>query len=190
VYNLANSDETEKLIAVLKEELAAIRYEVPKAEASLETWQDENSGTLSSLKSKLTELENSKKTKSELYKTTMEEFSKLQHAEDARIFQMNKLTAKENQTIEFLMVCDERLGINLENDLDNINSRISFLESERQKYEQQKINLVKENKTDTDDYLKITESVKNKVEELNEALEKKKKIIDAIEKHKMLESKY
>ena len=190
VYNLANSDETEKLIEVLKEELAAIRYEIPKAEASLETWQDENTGKMSSLKSKLNELETNKKTKTEIYKTTLEDYDKLKHDEDVRIFHLDKLTAKENQTLDFLMVCDERLGINLENDLNNINSRIGFLESEKQKYEQQKINLVKENKTDSDDYKKISESIKNKLEELNESLEKKKNILEAIEKHKMLESKY
>lgn len=188
IYNLANSDETNKLIEVLKEDLAAVRYEIPKAERTLTGWQDANHEKMDDLKKTMTELEANKKTKKENYIKTKEEYEKLKQAEDKRIFQYNKLLARETMLLELLQKCNERLGINLDNDLAHIQSRISFLSSESKKYEAQLKQLKADGKNATDHYHQIQTSIDNKKQELLEAEEKKAAIERLIQNHKKMQS--
>lgn len=188
IYNLGNSDETSKLIEIIKEDLLAVRYEIPKAERTLISWQEANEDKMSELKSKLTELEQDKKTKKEIYKQTKEEYDKLQLMEDKKTYTYDKLVAREGVLIELLQRCNERLGINLDNDLADIQSRINFLNTERLKYENQLKQLKSEGKSATEYYKQVQASIDNKKQELAEAEDKKAVIQRLIQNHKKMQS--
>lgn len=182
IFNLANSEETLKLIDIIKEDIQAVEYELPKAEKSLTDWQDENQIKLDELKRKLKEYEDNKKTKKDFYKLTKEEHDKLQMALDKKLFRYNKLSSRESMLQELLLKCYERLDVNLKNDLEVIQSKIRFLKAEKIKYENQLKQLKAEGKTNTDNYFQVTGSIDNKKQELFEAEEKMQKIQEMIEK--------
>jgi len=184
IYNLGNSDETSKLIQMIREDLATVRYQIPKVEHNLEEWQDKNYDKINELKYTIKKLENSKKTKKDIYKKTKKEYEKYKLAEDKKIFQFEKLVAKEEMLSELLKTCNERLETNLDNDLKIIISRISFLEGEKKKYEIQLNQLKVEKKTGTEHYLQVQTSINNKKEELSEAQDKKEYIKRLIQGHK------
>ena len=188
IYNLSNSDETDKLIAIIKEDLSAVRYEIPKAERTLIEWQDKNSEKMGELEKKLDELTKSKKTRSDLYEKTKDEFEKLKLAEDKKLFQYNKLVAKEDVLIGLLEKCNERLGINLDNDLLQIQSRINFLEGEKKKYEAQLKKLKSDKKSPVEHIEQVQVSIDNKKQELEEAQIKKAQIQRLIQNHKRMQS--
>jgi chromosome segregation ATPase len=188
MFNLASSDETGKLIELIKEDLAAVRYEIPKAERTLETWQDDNKVKMNELKNKMKELEQNKKTKTDLYTTTKNEYDKLKENEEKKIYNSQKLVAREAKLVELLLKCNERLDINLGNDLATIQSKIDFLESERLKYETQLNQMTTAGKTTTDDYEQVKVSVSNKRQELTEAEDKKATLKRLIENQKRLQS--
>ncbi|MDD4214485.1 MAG: hypothetical protein PHR81_06705, partial [Bacteroidales bacterium] len=124
------------------------------------------------------------KTKKDIYKKTKKEYEKYKLAEDKKIFQFEKLVAKEEMLSELLKTCNERLETNLDNDLKIIISRISFLEGEKKKYEIQLNQLKVEKKTGTEHYLQVQTSINNKKEELSEAQDKKEYIKRLIQGHK------
>ncbi|MEI6122643.1 MAG: hypothetical protein WCQ95_03360 [Bacteroidota bacterium] len=188
VYNLANSDETQNLINQVKEDLMAVRYELPKAERTLELAQDENADKLKDLKKQLDELELTKKTKKPIYAETKAQYDKLKEGVDKKLFSYNKLVAKETSLVDLLQLSQERLDINLNNDLANINSHIAFLESERAKYQTQLDQLKAEGKTETDNYRQVQTSIDNKRQELIEAENKRDKVQQEIENQKKLQS--
>jgi len=188
LYNLGNSDETSKLIDIIKEDLAAVRYEIPKAEKTLTSWQDANSEKMNELKKTLDELEKDKKTKKDTYIKTKEEFEKLKQIEDKKVFQYNKLMNRENVLVELLKKCNERLDVDLDNDLAVIQSKISFLTSERNKYEQQLKQLKADGKSGTEYYQQLENSINNKKQELAEAEDKKSSLQKLIQIHKNSQS--
>jgi hypothetical protein len=188
IFNLANSDETSKLIDLIKEDLSAVRYELPKAEHTLEDWQDHNQDHMDALKNKLKELEQNKKTKTDLYLTTKEEYDKLKLSLDKKVFNHEKLVSREDMLNELLLKCNERLNINLDNDLSAIESKITFLEGERKKYEVQLEQMKAEGKTNNDGYEQVKSSIANKKQELNEAESKRDTIKRLIENQKRLQS--
>jgi len=188
IFNLANSDETSKLIELIKEDLTAVRYEIPKAERTLENWQDENKDKMEALKNKLKDLEESKKTKTDLYKTTKDEYDKLKLTEEKKIYNSEKLVTREAKLQELLVKCNERLNIDLDNDLGIMESKISFLENERKKYETQLSQMEAAGKTSGDDYEQVKVSVTNKKQELVEAQEKLATMKRLVENQKKLQS--
>jgi len=188
IYNLANSDETSKLIDVVKEDLLAVRYEIPKAERTLINWQDANADKMNELKKMLDELEQNKKTKKDIYKKTKEEYDNLRLMEEKKAYHIHKLEAREEALVDLLQRCNERLGINLDNDLANIQSRISFLTSERNKYEQQLKQLKADGKNTSEYSGQLQASIDNKKQELAEAEEKKAVIQRLIQNHKNMQS--
>lgn len=188
IFNLANSDETAKLIELIKEDLSAVRYEIPKAERTLENWQEENQDRMYALKNKMKELEQNKKTKTELYKTTKEEYEKLKLSFDKKVYNHEKLVTREEVLVELLLKCNERLDMNLDADLAAIQSRIDFLESERKKYETQLNQMKTAGKTGTIDYEQVKVSISNKKQELAEAEEKRATLQRLIENQKRLQS--
>ena len=60
---------------------------------------------------------------------------------------MKNWLTRENMLVELLIKCNERLDINLDNDLNSLNSKITFLEGERKKYESQLNQMKVEGKT-------------------------------------------
>ena len=188
VYNLENSIETKNLIDIITEDLAAVRYELPKAERTLEVCQDENSDKIAALKKKLDELVAAKKTKKDIYITTKAAYDKLKETVDKKIYHYEKLLAKETMLVEMLQRCNERLIINLDNDLAMAQSRINFLESERKKYENQLNQLKADGKTMGDNYQQVKVSINNKKQELLEAEEKKTFIEQLMTNQKVLKS--
>ncbi len=188
VYNLQNSDETQSLIDAVKEELAAVRYEMPKAERTLEISQDENSDKIAQLKKQMDALVADKKTKKPIYQETKDEYDKLKEIVDKKLFHYNKLLARETYLIELLGRCNERLDINLNNDLAMAESRIAFLGGERKKYADQLEKLKSEGKTSGDNVQQIKISITNKEQELKQAEEKKKKIEVLIANQRKLQS--
>ncbi|MEI6853743.1 MAG: hypothetical protein WCL06_12925, partial [Bacteroidota bacterium] len=188
IFNLANSDETAKLIELIKEDLSAVQYEIPKAERTLENWQDENQEHMDALKNKMKELETNKKTKSDLYKTTKEEYDKLKLSFDKKVYNSEKLVGKEEMLKELLQKCNERLNLNLDGDLSAIQAKINFLESERKKYETQLSQMKSAGKTSGDDYEQVKVSIQNKKQELIEAQDKKATLQRLIENQKRLQS--
>jgi len=188
IYNLGNSDETGKLIEIIKEDLSAVRYEIPKAERTLINWQNANADRMDELKNTLKQLEENKKTKKETYIKTKEEYDNLKLAEDKKTFQYNKLVAREGVLTELLQRCNERLGINLDNDLAEVQSRINFLTAECKKYEAQLKQLKVEGKNATEYYEQVQTSINNKKQELSEAEDKKVIIERLIQNHKKMQS--
>jgi hypothetical protein len=188
IFNLANSDETAKLIELIKEDLSAVQYEIPKAERTLENWQDENQEHMDALKNKMKELETNKKTKSDLYKATKEEYDKLKLSFDKKVYNSEKLAGKEEMLKELLLKCNERLNLNLDGDLSAIQAKINFLESERKKYETQLSQMKSAGKTSGDDYEQVKVSIQNKKQELIEAQDKKATLQRLIENQKRLQS--
>ncbi len=188
IYNLGNSDQTKNLIDLVKEDLAAARYELPKAERTLELSQEANGDKIKELKNKLTELELAKKTKKQIYTDTKDEYDKVKELVDKKLFNYNKLVDKEAMLVEMLQKCNERLDINLDNDLAVMNSRIVFLDGEKKKYESQLAQLKADGKTNTETYQQVQTSITNKKQELIEAEDKRDRIQQMIEFQKKLQS--
>lgn len=161
---------------------------MPKAEQTLINWQDANSDKLDELKRKLNELEKNKKTKKDIYKDTKEVYEKLKLMEDKKKYHYDKLVAREEILVELLQKCNERLSINLDDDLAEVQSRITFLEGECKKYENQLKQLKAEKKTATENYKQVEVTISNKKQELEEAKEKKVSIQRLIEHQKRLQS--
>jgi len=112
----------------------------------------------------------------------------LKLTEEKKIYNSEKLVTREAKLQELLVKCNERLNIDLDNDLGIMESKISFLENERKKYETQLSQMEAAGKTSGDDYEQVKVSVTNKKQELVEAQEKLATMKRLVENQKKLQS--
>lgn len=179
VFDLTNPDDVKVLLDKVLLDISDLDYQIPEMTSSVE-WQRTN--RVNTQEAKLRTMEENGTANTDDYRLAIAEFDDQQEKLEVMEHKLASLENKKTQLLAlkatyrgyYLNSLNENLG-KMRARKNLINEQVTDLETQRKKLEQ-------ENKTGSDDYQYVIQSLRNKDEELKEVAEKENELLKTIAK--------